>query len=54
MMDKNIKTELQRLRDREEKKYQLGLNFQAKARKYLEEARRISFQRQRVQEELTA
>jgi DNA repair ATPase RecN len=46
--------ELQRLRDREEKKYQLGLNFQAKARKYLEEAKKISFQRQRVQEELTA
>jgi len=46
--------ELQRLRDIEYRKYQLGLNFQAKARKYLEEARRLSFKRIRVQEELTA
>jgi len=45
---------LQRLRDKEQKKYELGLNFQAKARKYLEEARRLSFKRLRVQEELTA
>jgi hypothetical protein len=27
--------ELQKLRDREERNYQLGLTFQAKARKYL-------------------
>ena len=46
--------ELQRLRDKEQKKYELGLAFQAKARKYLEEAKKISFQRIRVQEELTA
>ena len=38
---------LQRLRDKEQKKYELGLAFQAKARK-------LSFQRLRVQEELTA
>ena len=46
--------ELQRLRDREERNYQLGLNFQAKARRYLEQAKQLSFKRQRVQEELTA
>ena len=45
---------LQRLRDKEQKKYELGLTFQARARKYLEEAKRISFQRIRVQEELTS
>jgi len=52
-MIKSIK-ELQRLRDKEERKYRLGLNFQAKARKYLEEAKSLSFQRQRVQEQITA
>ncbi len=46
--------ELQKLRDREERNYQLGLTFQAKARKYLEQAKQLSFKRQRVQEELTA
>jgi len=45
---------LQRLRDKEQKKYELGLAFQAKARKYLDEAKKLSFQRLRVQEELTA
>ena len=45
---------LQRLRDKEQKKYELGLAFQAKARKYLEEAKKLSFKRLRVQEELTA
>ena len=53
MMTVSQKT-LQRLRDKEQKKYELGLAFQAKARKYLEEAKKISFQRLRVQEELTA
>ena len=51
MMNNNIKT-LQKLRQKEEIKYRLGFNFQAKARKYLEEAKRISFERQRVQEQV--
>lgn len=49
----NIKT-LTRLRDKEEKKYQLGRAFEAKAKKYLQEAKRISFERLRVQERLTS
>jgi len=53
MMTISQKT-LQRLRDKEQKKYELGLAFQAKARKYLEEAKKLSFKRLRVQEELTA
>jgi len=48
-----VRQELQRLRDKEQRKYELGLAFQAKARKYLEEAKKISFQRIRVQDELT-
>lgn len=44
--------ELQKLRDKEEKKYSLGYALQAKARKYLEEAKELSFKRQRVQEEI--
>ena len=52
-MNKDIKT-LIRLRQMEERKFRLGFNFQAKARKYLEEAKRISFQRQRVQEQVVS
>jgi len=46
--------ELQKLRDREQKKYELGLSYQAKARKYFQEAKELTFKVQRVQEELTA
>jgi len=46
--------ELQKLRDREQKKYELGLSYQAKARKYFAEAKELTFKVQRVQEELTA
>ena len=35
-----------------EQKYRLGFNFQAKARKYLEEAKQLSFQRQRLDEQV--
>jgi GH18 family chitinase len=48
-----VRQELQKLRDKEQKKYELGLAFQAKARKYFEEAKQLTFQVQRVQEELT-
>ena len=48
-----VRQELQRLREKEQRKYELGLAFQAKARKYLEEAKKLSFKVQRVQEELT-
>jgi hypothetical protein len=50
-MDKDIKT-LKKLRLKEEQKYRLGFNFQAKARKYLEEAKQLSFQRQRLDEQV--
>lgn len=48
-----VKKELQRLRDKEQKKYELGLAYQAKARKYFEEAKQLTFKVQRVQEQLT-
>jgi GH18 family chitinase len=48
-----VRQELQKLRDKEQKKYELGLAFQAKARKYFEEAKQLTFKVQRVQEELT-
>ena len=46
--------ELQKLRDREQKRYELGLSYQDKARKYFQEAKELTFKVQRVQEELTA
>nr|BAR32183.1 hypothetical protein [uncultured Mediterranean phage uvMED] len=49
-----VKKELQKLRDKEQKKYEMGLVYQAKARKYLDEAKQLTFKVQRVQEELTA
>ena len=49
-----VRKELQKLRDKEQRKYEMGLVHQAKARKYLEEARQLTFKVQRVQEELTA
>ena len=49
-----VRKELQKLRDKEQKKYELGLEYQAKARKYFAEAKQLTFKVQRVQEELTA
>ena len=49
-----VKKELQKLRDKEQKKYEMGLVYQAKARKYFVEAKQLTFKVQRVQEELTA
>lgn len=49
-----VKKELQKLRDKEQKKYEMGLVYQAKARKYFAEAKDLTFRVQRVQEELTA
>lgn len=48
-----VKLELQRLRDKEQRKYELGLTYQAKARKYFEEAKQLTFKVQRVQERIT-
>ena len=49
-----VKKELQKLRDKEQKKYEMGLVYQAKARKYFDVAKQLTFKVQRVQEELTA
>ena len=49
-----VKKELQKLRDKEQKKYEMGLVYQAKARKYFDEAKQLTFKLQRVKEELTA
>lgn len=48
-----VRKELQKLRDKEQKKYELGLAFQAKARKYFAEAKELTFRVQRKQEQLT-
>jgi len=50
-MNKDIKT-LQKLRLKEEKKYRIGFNLLHKSRKYLEQAKSLSFQRQKLDEQL--
>jgi hypothetical protein len=51
-MDKNIKTELQKLRDRESKSYQLYLANLHKAKLYFEKYKDYAFKVQRVQEQV--
>ena len=51
MMDKDIKT-LKKLRLKEEQKYRLGFDLQARARRCLEEAKQLSFLRQRLNEQV--
>ena len=51
-MDKNIKTELQKLRDHEARSYQLYLANLHKAKLYFEKYKKYSFKVQRVFEQV--